>query len=190
MMAKILHLGATPSVVYAAGAGAVAVLLALPLADRLPMPVVLWSLLLGALLLHATVVDLRYCRIPDLTSGAVVLAGCGFLMIWMPDRILLHVAGSLVSSLAIFVVAGAIAQFLGQAALGGGDVKLVGAVALWLGPELVAQTMAIAAWCALFVILVVRILRRRREDQLPAGIAFGPYIALGTWVSWLYGPVL
>lgn len=47
MMEKILHLGATPSVVCAAGAGAVAVLLALPLADRLPMPVVLWSLILG-----------------------------------------------------------------------------------------------------------------------------------------------
>lgn len=61
----------------------------------------------------------------------------------------------------------------GRFAMGGGDIKLLFAVGLFLGVE--GEAIALLIACALFAAIGM-ILRRRMRDTLP----FGPFIAIGS----------
>lgn len=68
--------------------------------------------------------------------------------------------------------------------MGGGDIKLIAAVGLWLGCKLTILTLFLAfvlGGIAGAVILLLKI--KGRKDYIP----FGPFIALAAFISLLYG---
>lgn len=68
-----------------------------------------------------------------------------------------------------------------RGAMGGGDVKLMAALGVWLGLWGIGQTFAygtIAGGVAALVLLVVR--RKGRKDYF----AYGPYLCLGAVYAW------
>ena len=64
-----------------------------------------------------------------------------------------------------------------------GDVKLFAAAGAWVGWQGLPSVLLIGAATGLAAALI---LGRARPDQ---PVAFGPYLALGLWITWLYGPV-
>lgn len=84
-------------------------------------------LLSATALLWAAVSDMRTYRIPNLASAGLV---AGFLLM-APFMRLSFLVGGLAVGLGVFAVGGLL---FARRLMGGGDVKLLTAVALWCGP--------------------------------------------------------
>ena len=132
-----------------------------------------WILLglLAALLIVAAVVDLRSRTIPNGLNLAIALLAIPFwwatgLPAW-PDVALQIGVAALVFGLF------AIAFALG--AMGGGDVKLLGALALWLPWQAVLVLLVIMSLAGgvLTLVMVVRqrLARREGRPEIPYGVA-------------------
>ncbi len=70
----------------------------------------------------------------------------------------------------------------GKEGMGYGDFKLFAAIGAWLGWQVLPACVLIASVAGL-VYALVTLLTRRRESAQP--IAFGPFLAMGGWVSML-----
>lgn len=139
-------------------------------------PILLVAGLLAGLLLWAAIDDARRRIIPNWLTATVAIGAIGW---WwanglpiQPD-ILLRVAFAIG---AFLVFAGLFA--LG--AMGGGDVKLIAAVALWLTPF---QLLRMLVWMALLggVLTVAMLVRARiRRDKGTPEIPYGVAIVAAT----------
>ena len=140
--------------------------------------------LLGALT-WSTVTDLRRRAIPNGCAFATALSG---LALGVAEGTLARsLAGGLVVLAMLLLAAGASARVSGAPGIGGGDVKLLSALGLWLGP--VTGLAAVALSCLLGVVgwalaAGARRLRCRSEGEAPCGdpaglgIPMAPAIAL------------
>lgn len=120
-------------------------------------------------------VDWRYQFIFD-DSLLPLLAGGIAIALYAPGALWLR----LVAAGGTFVVLAAL-SILGRGALGGGDVKMMAVVGLWLGKEVVLAltTGFILGGVAAVVLLLLR--RAGRKDFF----AFGPFLIIGTLLGWL-----
>ena len=136
------------------------------------------AVLLSVFLIFLSVVDIRYGMLYD---KVVFPMGCAGLML---DFLGLAVepADGLVAACAgggtlLFV------RWASRGGMGGGDVKLGFALGLWLGLEgtVLALFLAFLSGAA---VGVSRMLWEKRRDQR---MAFGPFLAFGAWMAFLYG---
>lgn len=136
-----------------------------------------WILLaaLAALLLVAAWCDLKSRNIPNGLNLAIALLAIPFwwtigLAVW-PDMALQIGVALLV--FALFAAAFAVG------AMGGGDVKMVGALALWLPWQAVVMLLVIMSMAggALTAAMVIR--RRLAKREEPIEVPYGVAIAFG-----------
>ena len=120
-------------------------------------------------------VDWRYQFIFD-DSLLPLLAGGIAIALYAPGALWLR----LVAAGGTFVVLAAL-SILGRGALGGGDVKMMAVVGLWLGKEVILAltTGFILGGVAAVVLLLLR--RAGRKDFF----AFGPFLIIGSLLGWL-----
>lgn len=140
-----------------------------------------WQLLLIAL------VDAEHFWLPDILTWPLAATG-------------LIAAGVLAQGLPWPQIAGAVAGFAllwglawiykfvrGREGLGGGDPFLFGAAGAWVGVAGLPSVLLYA--CAVgFAVVLARLIVRRSvsgTDRLP----FGSFLAVGAWLTWLYGPL-
>ena len=131
-------------------------------------------------------IDFRTLRIPDVLS--VPLIGLGLLWAALqPEPSLLH---SLIGAIAGFGVLALIGELYfrrnGAEGLGLGDAKLFSAAGAWLGWQALPQVLLIAAVAG----LVFALIRMRTVAAPKVQIAFGPWLALGFWVVWIWQATL
>jgi prepilin peptidase CpaA len=131
---------------------------------------------LAAALVYAIWTDLRQRIIPNpLTAGIALAAPAWWWAIGMSPW------PGIAFQLALFVVALLLfAGIFALGAMGGGDVKLIAALALWLAP---LDFMRMIVWMSvgggvLTVVMLIRHRLRRTED--PLEIPYGVAIALAT----------
>ncbi|CAL4869729.1 Prepilin peptidase PppA (plasmid) [Asticcacaulis sp. MM231] len=121
-------------------------------------------------LLTAALIDLKTMRLPDVLTALV--AACALAIGAMTNTW----QYGLVAAVAAFIILFALKWYLERrhqrGMLGLGDVKLVAALALWLG----ARTPAILAFAAIMALGFV-VLRRRK-----GAVPFGPFIAVASFV--------
>lgn len=138
-------------------------------------------LVLAAALVAAAIGDIRTRTIPNGLNLAIALAAMPFwyltdLGLW-PDVAMRIGVAALV--FAVFAVAFA------RGMMGGGDVKLLAAIALWLPPAAVAALVVIMSLAGgaitLFLAARHRLARRTEKLEIPYGVA----IAFGG--LWLIG---
>ena len=127
--------------------------------------------LLAAALLTAAIGDWRTRTIPNWLNGAIALGAVPFwwasgLSLWPDVAMQVAVASGV---LVVFFLA----FLLGQ--MGGGDVKMLFALALWLPPAAVLQLimiMAIAGGVLTIALLIPhRMLKKVGNPEIPYGIA-------------------
>jgi leader peptidase (prepilin peptidase)/N-methyltransferase len=75
----------------------------------------------------------------------------------------------------------------GHDGLGQGDVKFAAAAVLWLGLEGLPGLLLAAVVSALASLLILRAQGYVLHGQL--AISFGPHLALGLWLIWVFGPL-
>lgn len=135
---------------------------------------------LAVALLVIALIDLRQLRIPDWLSLPLVAAGLGVAVlrsgVWWGD----HLIGTLAGYGALAAFGAIFFRLRGVDGLGLGDAKLFAAAGAWLGWQDLPAVLLIAALGGLgFAALA-------GQGRAGRPLAFGPWLALGLWVVWLY----
>jgi prepilin signal peptidase PulO-like enzyme (type II secretory pathway) len=133
-----------------------------------------------AMLAVVTVTDLRERRIPNRALGAAVALGLPLLAASDPGALPGRVTAALVAGGAFLVMA-----LLRPGGFGLGDVKLIAAIGLFLGPGVLAAVLvALLAGTLWGVALSVRYGGAAAKMMLP----FAPFLALGSLLA-LFTPI-
>lgn len=137
------------------------------------------------------------------TWALIALTGIDFDTQLLPDNIVLPLLwlGLIVNSFNSFTslndaVWGAIAGYIvlwsvfwlfklitGKEGMGYGDFKLLGALGAWMGWQLLTTVILIASITGLIAAVLMMVFLSH-DRRVP--IAFGPYLAIGGWVSFMY----
>lgn len=143
---------------------------------------------LGWTLLTAAAIDLRDLVLPDVV--VLPLLPIGLLVSYglNPAALSHHAIGAIAGFLSLLAVGWAYRRLRGRDGLGLGDAKLFAAAGAWNGWQGLAGVMVWAAGLALAVVLLRAAAGQRLGRDQP--IAFGPYLAAGLWLVWLYGPLV
>ena len=139
---------------------------------------------LCSILMIASAIDLEYQIIPNglvltgILAGVLLsLTGCS---VHWPDAL----AGMLVGGGTFLIVALLCRWILKKEGMGGGDIKLMAMIGLWIGWRLTGLSILLSIYAGGLMGGVLLLLRvKKRGDAIP----YGPFIAIGTFLSILYG---
>lgn len=154
-----------------------------------PPHVFVATCLLGWLLVALAAVDIRVRRLPDSLNLALVAKGLGAAVVLDGDRLFDHVLGCGVGYASLVAIEIAYRRLRGRDGLGRGDAKLLAGIGAWVGFQSLLQCIFVAALGGIVFMLTVGLVRRRRIATDTA-ISFGPFLAVGGWLTWLYGPLV
>ncbi len=169
-----------------------------PAIELLALLVALWSLAvvpgwaawatcaLGWVLLVLAVLDWRHLMLPNALTLPLIPAGLAVAWGLAPERLGDHAIGAAAGFAFLALVAGIYRRLRGREGIGLGDAKLFAAAGAWVGWQGLPSVLLVAALVGLAGALVRARLDGRLdpEQELP----FGPYLAGGLWLAWLYGP--
>jgi prepilin peptidase CpaA len=136
---------------------------------------------LAAMLIIAAAGDLRTRTIPNWLNGAIALGAIPFwlfsgMAVWPDMALQIAVAAAVFGLFAIAFYCGA---------MGGGDVKMVSAIALWLPLAAVLKLLIIMSLGGGVLTLAMVIRQRMAKSQNQLEIPYGVAIAFGGF--WLIG---
>ena len=164
-------------------------LLAAPLAwqDGFELEGVVLSSLLALALAALSAIDLEAYRLPDALTLPLTALGLVATPLVLQEPLWWQVASALFGFALLAAVAFAYAKLRGRPGLGLGDAKLLAAAGAWLGAQALPSVLLLACGSALVGLLI----RSWRTGALSATarIPFGPFLAFGIWLVWLYGPL-
>lgn len=137
-------------------------------------------LIFTSYLIVVTFIDFDHMVIVDSTNIVAVVLGLPFLVIG-------DLRGNFVESLlGILLGAGIIAiiRFISRGGMGDGDIFLMGVVGFYLGYKMLPlQFMLTLVFASVISILLIVFKIKSRKDYIP----FGPFIAIGAWVTLIWG---
>jgi len=144
--------------------------------------------LLGWWLLALAWIDIRRWLLPDPLTLPLVIAGLVVTATLDPARLTENALGAATGYLSLRVVASLYRVLRGREGLGRGDAKLLAASGAWVGAGALPQVVLGAAVMGLFAASCLQLagIRLHARSALP----FGPFLALATWLVWLFGPFL
>jgi len=129
--------------------------------------------LASSILIEASMIDLEYQEIPNSYNAMVAILGGAF--IWQYSAFYQDL---LLSGVIAFVVFFVIMMLTG--AMGGGDVKMAGAIGLFMPLGLVQNFIFYAFLIGSIIAIALLVLRIKKKDDV---FPFGPAIALaGIWM--------
>lgn len=142
---------------------------------------------LGWWLLALGWIDWRHTILPDALTLPLIVIGLALAGVLEPDRLWDPLLGAVFGYAGLRVVAWAYRRLRGREGLGLGDAKLLAAAGAWVGVTGLPSVLVGAAVAALAVAggLILAGHRLNRHSALP----FGPFLAVATWLIWLFGPV-
>jgi len=153
-----------------------------------PMPPLVFalSLLLAGLMLWLSSVDFLSFRIPNTAVGATAILGVGAVGYLSPGDLLLHVVAAGLTLAVIYGVSRFLYRRQGSEYLGLGDVKLISAGVIWVGPLALPGWILIASLSGSLFGLWLRLRKTPITDRR---IPFGPFLGISLLMVWLYGPI-
>lgn len=161
-----------------------------------------WALagaVLGWQLLLIAVIDAEHFWLPDALTLPLFLSGLFAAVALDPANVQSGLQWSLVVPLktpligaaagfgVLWLLAFIYKRLRGRDGLGGGDPFLLGAIGAWVGWMGLPSVLLWASLSGLSVVAAKLALRRpvAGTDRLP----FGVFLAIGAWLTWLYGPL-
>lgn len=141
----------------------------------------------GWTLLALAAIDARHFLLPDVLTLPLAAAGLVVAGAVDPGALADHLIGGGAGALALALLAGAYWLLRRREGLGQGDIKLFGAIGCWTAWPGLPSVLFYAALAALAWVLA----RRAGGARLTATtrLPFGPFLCLGGWLVWLYGPL-
>ena len=149
-----------------------------------PGPVGLAGAVFGWLLLTLAALDLAYFVLPDgltqiLAVGGLVSGGLGVDPSFQ-DRLI----GGAGGFLALWLIGEGYRLVRGRRGLGGGDPKMLGAIGLWLGWQMLPVVVFLAALTGLAAVLVG--MATGKSAALSDAKPFGALLAIAAYPAWLF----
>jgi leader peptidase (prepilin peptidase)/N-methyltransferase len=135
--------------------------------------------ILGAVLLRLSWIDRREFRLPDRYTLPLIVAGLLLAAAGIGAGILSAAAAALLGFGLFWIIGHWHFEKRGAEGLGLGDAKLFAAAGAWVGLAGLPYVLLIASAGGLMMAAL------RGRSSRPAGIAFGPWLALGFWVVWI-----
>lgn len=154
-----------------------------PTVGHFPLP----GLLLFAGLCLIALFDARYFVIPDGPLAALGLCGVAVSLAVAPQDAAAKLAAAAVAYVALRLVDMAYEGLRGAPGVGQGDAKLFGLAGLWLGFPGLPGCLIYGVLSAL--LSAVLAIRQGSLDSARHPIPFGPHLALGLWLVWVFGPL-
>lgn len=146
---------------------------------------VMWPTTFVLILALLSYIDLKERRLPNLLTALLGVLGILFAL----DQGGAYLQLLMSPLFSLVILGGAAAYFYrrrGMMGLGMGDIKMMLAGAFWISPMMVPICLLIAAVVALLVALV------QKAGRHPIGmrhkLPFGPYLALGLIITWVWEP--
>lgn len=147
----------------------------------IPVPILMWGVLLAGALAALAWIDIRTLRLPDMLTLPLIM--CGLLFAWAET---LAIRDSLIGAVAgylfFFAVEKAFLHLRGKEGLGRGDAKLLAAGGAWCGWMGVPLIVLIASSAGLLAAVAYLVTVRKRVEAIP----FGPFIAVGIAAVWAW----
>ncbi|WP_340313526.1 prepilin peptidase [Rhizorhabdus argentea] len=163
--------------IAAAGIGALSFAVAADPADALA------GALFGWLLLALALCDARHFWLPDRLTGALALAGLAAGAAGMAPPLADRLIGGAAAFVFFAMIRHGYRLLRHREGMGGGDVKLFGAIGLWLGWRMLPMVVLGAALAGLLWCIVE--LARRRPLDAGSKLPFGMFLALAGWAAWV-----
>ena len=153
--------------------------------DGFEVDAVLLSSILALSLAALSAIDLREYRLPDALTLPLTALGLVATPLVLEAPLWWQAASALLGFALLAGTAFAYAKLRGRPGLGLGDAKLLAAAGAWLGAQALPSVLLLACGSALLALLI----RGWRVGSLSATsrVAFGPFLAFGIWLVWLYG---
>jgi prepilin signal peptidase PulO-like enzyme (type II secretory pathway) len=142
------------------------------------------SLFLTIALITLFWIDFRTYRLPDAITLPLIAAGLAVnvLVFSTPWAALAGAAAGYAGFVAVEL---GYRQLAGRPGLGRGDAKLAAAGGAWCGGWLLPVIVLVGAGSALLFIALTALVKRRMPERGTA-YAFGPWLAVGIAVGWIY----
>lgn len=137
----------------------------------------------GGLLLQLALLDARHYWLPNRLTGALALTGVGAGLFGLQPPIADRLIGGAAGYLLFAGVRLGYRRLRGREGMGGGDVKLFGAIGLWLGWQMLPLVLFGAAAAGLFWTLLL--LAAGRPLTAASRLPFGVFLALAAGGGWL-----
>jgi leader peptidase (prepilin peptidase)/N-methyltransferase len=145
------------------------------------------SVVLAVTLAALSAIDVREHRLPDALTLPLAAAGLLVSTYIVGNPLWWHVTSAVIGFALMAGVAAAYRHVRGRDGLGLGDAKLFAVSGAWLGLEALPTVLLCACASAMVAVLIAN--RRWRDISSTTRIPFGPFLGLGTWIMWLYGPL-
>ncbi len=142
---------------------------------------------LGWTLLALSVIDARRLILPDELTLPLIPAGLAVAWAIDPDKLLEHALAAVAGFLLVAVIAVGYRRLRGREGIGLGDAKLLAGAGAWVSWQGLPGVVLLAASAGLVGALFWRLRHGALSPQQE--LPFGPYLAGGLWVIWLYGPI-
>ncbi|MEP2784839.1 MAG: A24 family peptidase [Pseudoruegeria sp.] len=158
----------------------------LPAASDLSTELLVVTVLFGCIFVKISTLDLLYYKIPNILSGTLALTGIITVFGMDVSMLFSHMLSGFISFLLFFWLGAYLFRRLQQEAFGIGDAKLIGACTIWIGPMGIPSALFIASFLACMMALFTKLAQKLYPKSK---VAFGPYLCIGTYIVWLYGPL-
>jgi leader peptidase (prepilin peptidase) / N-methyltransferase len=133
-------------------------------------------------------IDLRRWLLPDALTLPLIVAGLALAAAFAREELSDRALGAVLGYLGLRAIALIYRAVRRREGLGQGDAKLLAAAGAWVGASALPQVVFGAALSALVTVVALRLagVRLGAHSALP----FGPFLAIATWLIWLFGGVL
>ena len=135
------------------------------------------SIFFISILVIVSFIDYYYQIIPD--KILLWLAGVGILLLLLTHNPLDKLMGSILGGILMLLIA-----MTTRGGMGGGDIKFIAAIGLWLGVKFTFLTIFLSFLIGGFVSLLLIVSKQKSCRQ---SIPFGPFIAISAFVILLHG---
>jgi len=145
------------------------------------------SCVLGWTLLALALTDWQVYILPDPLVLFLLLSGLAASCLIDLGTVHDHIVGAASGFVAFVGLAWLYRRVRRREGMGFGDAKLLASLGAWVGWEGLPGTIFIAAGAGLLCVAArsVLIAKPSLSDRLP----FGSFLAVGGWLTWLYGPL-
>lgn len=144
------------------------------------------SIGLGWLLVMLARIDLERFILPYVLNLSVLVLGICLLPFVPLETQVDRTAGALAGFTLFVAIDWIYARVRGQTGLGRGDAKLIGAGGIWTGVSGLPAVLLVSSLTAIALLLVQQA-RANSALKSQDRVAFGPAIALATWIVWMHG---
>lgn len=149
----------------------------------------LWaSCLLGWFLLTLSAIDIRHHLLPDGLNFILLAVGLGFNFLYFPESMIDVLAGTIIGYVLFGAISWAYHRIRHVDGLGLGDAKLLAAAGAWVGWQGLTSVILISSVSGLIIATLWIIISKK--EPYTYKIPFGPFLASGIWLTWLYGPIV